>query len=167
MRTRGAGEVRQAPRENQQQRPEFRYEKGGHQQTMPVSFLLSVPARAISLSGKRPLLFAVFTCSMRGSTSVRVTLTFRFVENSVTVFCLFFLVFLFHFLPAPREIFRHEKNARSFLSLVALRINFQNVRETRAVAELSAELNRANCDVGERNTRRYIIKKCLPHLAIS
>jgi len=60
-----------------------------------------------------------------GKTSVQVTLTFRFVENFVTVF---FLFFLFHFLLAPRKIFRYEKNIRSFLSLLALYINF-NVRE--------------------------------------
>lgn len=43
MRTRGAGEVCQAPRENQQQRPESRHEKGGIQQTMPVSFSCFLP----------------------------------------------------------------------------------------------------------------------------
>jgi len=95
VRTRGAGEVCQTPRENQQQRPESRHEKGGIQQTMPVSLPVPLrPARAISLSGKRPLLFVAFTCSMRRTASVQLAMTLRFVENFVTGFFFPLLPFL-------------------------------------------------------------------------
>lgn len=121
--------MRQTPRENQQQRPEFRHEKGGYQQTMPVSFLLPLPRTGDLFKRKTSVVIRRLYMFHEGKTSVRVTLTFRFVENFVTVFSLLLLL-LFHFLLlAPREIFRHEKNARSFLSLLALHINFKNVRE--------------------------------------
>jgi len=73
VRTRGAREVRQTPRENQHQRSESRNEKGGTQQTMPVSpsSLVSIrPARLLRadlLRGKNALVVTCrfFTCSMR------------------------------------------------------------------------------------------------------
>jgi len=110
VRTRGAGEVCQTPRENQQQRPESRHEKGGIQQTMPVSLPVPLrPARAISLSGKRPLLFVAFTCSMRRTASVQLAMTLRFVENFVTGF--FFP--LVPFLPL-RSYFAFRRHGKFF-----------------------------------------------------
>lgn len=97
-----------------------------------------------------------------GAMSVRVTLTFRFLENSVTVFL---LAFLFHFPLAPRGIFRHEKNAWSFLSLVALRINFKNVPE-RALSRNSLRSLIALIVTPGEKIRGAVIKECLPRLAI-
>lgn len=94
MRTRGAGEVRQTPRENQQQRPEFRHEKGGYQQTMPVSFLLPLPRTGDLFKRKTSVVIRRLYMFHEGKTSVRVTLTFRFVENFVTVFSLLLLLLL-------------------------------------------------------------------------
>lgn len=148
MRTRGTGEVCQAPRENQQQRPESRRnEKGGTQQTMPVSVSTSIrPARAIPFERKMSVVICrSFTCSMKGKRGYH-----RFIpKNFVTA--LFLL---------PFSLLLSFGAARKMPGCFSFRSHFVSILRTcgNAFAEFSsANFNRVNCDVRkERDKEMYL-----------